>query len=146
MPGRRQPVPDRTPSPADMLAKEIPGVKAGPMIPVKPMIPRDGGDHSKSLDLALAGAMYGCVAVGLVSGVMGVWPLFFAYLPLTVHLALSALLGAALTALVERHLKRPLPAAAIMAVAAALTFAIFAVLPLYLFLHRSIWPAGLLFG
>ena len=77
---------------------------------------------------------------------MGVWPLFFAYLPFTVHLALSTLLGAALTSMLEHHRKRPLPSLAVVAIAAVLTFVIFSTLPLYLFFHRTIWPAELLFN
>jgi hypothetical protein len=88
----------------------------------------------------------GCVAIGVISGVMGVWPLFFAYPPFTVHLVLSALLAAALTAMLERLCKHPLPATAVMAIAVLLTLVIFATLPLYLFLNPSTWPAGLLFG
>jgi hypothetical protein len=77
---------------------------------------------------------------------MGIWPLFFAFLPFTVHLVLSALLGAALTTMMEHLRKRPSSAVRIMVVAATLTFAIFSVLPLYLFFHQSTWPAVLIFG
>ena len=77
---------------------------------------------------------------------MGVWPLFFAFPPFAVHLALATLLGAALTSTLERHCRRPLPATAILVIAAALSFIIFAALPLYLYFHRSIWPAELLFS
>jgi len=115
------------------------------MNPAEPAVPPDDRD-GKSLDLALFGAMFGGIAVGIVSGFMGAWPLFFAYLPFTVHLALSGLLAAALTAALERRCKRPLSPRLIMTIAAVLTFAIFAALPFYLFFHRSIWPAGLLFG
>jgi hypothetical protein len=102
--------------------------------------------HGKSLSLALRGAVLGCLGVGVVSGAMGVWPLFFAYPPFTVHLVLSTLLGAALTAMLERLGKRPFSAIAVVVLAAILTFLIFAALPLYLFFHRSTWPAELLFG
>jgi hypothetical protein len=115
------------------------------MIPAEPAVPPDDR-YGKSLDLALNGAMYGCVAVGIATGFMGIWPLFFAYLPFSVHLVLSALLGAALTTMLERLCKRPLPAARIMVIAAALTFAIFSVLPLYLFFHQATWPAKLMFS
>ena len=90
--------------------------------------------------------MLGCAGVGFVSGVMGVWPLFFAYPPFTVHLVLSALLGAALTPRLERLWKRPLSDTVIRSIAAILTIVIFAALPLYLFFHRSVWPAELLFN
>jgi len=112
---------------------------------VEPATPKDrraGG----SLDNAFKGAMYGCVAVGAISGAMGAWPLFFAYLPLTVHLALSAALGTALTGAIERAVHRPLAPPKVIAIAAALTFAIFALLPAYLYFHRATWPAALLFG
>jgi hypothetical protein len=112
---------------------------------VEPAMPEDrraGG----SLDDAFKGATYGCIAVGIASGAMGAWPLFFAYLPLTVHLALSAALGTALTGAIERFVRRPLGPPSAIATAAALTFAIFALLPAYLYFHRSIWPAALLFG
>ena len=95
---------------------------------------------------AFIGAMYGCIAIGVVSGVMGAWPLFFAYPPLAVHFALSAPLGMALTAAIGRFLGRPLAAWAAVAIAALSTFAIFAVLPAFLYFHRSTWPAALLFG
>jgi hypothetical protein len=103
-------------------------------------------NYGKSLSLAFRGALFGCIGVGVVSGVMGVWPLFFAFPPLTVHLVLSALLGAALTALITRARKRALSAQAVMAMAAALTFVFFAALPFYLFFHRSSWAGGLLFN
>ena len=90
--------------------------------------------------------MLGSLGIGVISGVMGVWPLFFAYLPFTVHLALSALLGAALTSMLEHHREQPLPSVAIVAIAFILTFVIFSTLPLYLFFHRSMWPAELLFN
>ncbi len=102
--------------------------------------------HGKSLSLAFRGAVLGSIAVGVVSGAMGVWPLFFAFPPFAVHLALATLLGAALTSMLERHRTHPLSPIAIAAIAGILTFAIFAVLPLYLFFHRSIWPAQLLFS
>jgi ABC-type dipeptide/oligopeptide/nickel transport system permease subunit len=107
--------------------------------------PIDGHD-GKSLSLALRGALFGCVGIGVVSGVMGVWPLFFAFPQFTVHLVVSALLGAALTTMLTRHCKRPLSDETIMATAAVLTLVLFAVLPLYLFFHRSSWAARLLFG
>ena len=90
--------------------------------------------------------MLGCAGVGVISGMMGAWPLFFAYPPFTVHLVLSALLGAALTPRVECLWKRPLSETAIKSIAAFLTTVIFAALPLYLFFHRSTWPAELLFN
>lgn len=99
----------------------------------------------KSLSLAFRGGVLGAVAVGVVSGAMGVWPLFFAFPPAAIHLALSTLLGAALTSMLERHRTHPLPAAATVAIAGVLTFVIFAALPIYLYLHRSVWPAELLF-
>ena len=102
--------------------------------------------HDKSFSLAFRGAVLGCVAVGVVSGAMGVWPLFFAFPPFAVHLALATLLGAALTSTLERYRSHALSPIAIVAIAGTLTFAIFAALPLYLYFHRSIWPAGLLFG
>ena len=102
--------------------------------------------HGKSLSLAFRGALFGCLGVGVISGVMGVWPLFFAYLPFTVHLALSTLLGAALTTMLERQCKRPLSPLSVVVTAAILTVVIFSVVPLYLFFHRSIWPAELLFS
>jgi hypothetical protein len=115
------------------------------MNPAEPAVP-DNDRGGKSLDLALNGAMYGSVAVGVATGFMGIWPLFFAFLPFTVHLVLSALLAAALTTMLERFGNRPPSAARIMVTAAALTFAIFSVLPLYLFFHQSTWPAVLIFG
>jgi hypothetical protein len=102
--------------------------------------------HGKSLSLALRGAVLGSLGIGIIGGMMGVWPLFFAYPPFTVHLVLSMLLGAAVTTMLERLSKRPFSALAIMALASILTFVIFAALPLYLFFHRSTWPAELLFG
>ena len=102
--------------------------------------------HGKSLSLAFRGALFGCLGVGVISGVMGVWPLFFAYPPFTVLLALSTLLGAALTSMLERFFEHALSALTVMAVASILTFVIFAALPLYLFFHPSTWPAELLFG
>lgn len=90
--------------------------------------------------------MLGSLGIGIVAGAMGVWPLFFAYLPFTVHLALSTLLGAALTSTLEHRRKRPLPSLAVVAIAAFLTVVIFSALPLYLFFHRAIWPAELLFN
>lgn len=88
-------------------------------------------DYGKSLDDALAGCAYGCLSVGIVSGVMGAWPLFFAYPAVTVYLALSALLAAAATAALAWRWTRPLSRPAIMTVAATLTFLLFAFLPLY---------------
>jgi hypothetical protein len=102
--------------------------------------------HGKSLSLALRGAVLGCLGIGIISGGVGVWPLFFAYPPFTVHLVLSALLGAAVTTMLEHLRKRPFSAMAVVTIAATLTLVIFAALPLYLFLHRSTWPAELLFG
>jgi len=108
--------------------------------------PTEEDRYGKSLQYSFFGAMFGCIAVGIVSGAMGVWPLFFAYLPLTVHLALSALLGAALTNLLPRLSRRPPSPRLLVVAAATLTFLIFAALPLYLFFNRAVWPAELLFG
>src|SRR6202035_3244672 len=105
-----------------------------------------GNLYGKSLGLALTGAVVGCLGVGIVSGVMGVWPLFFAFPPFTVHLVLSALVGAAATAMLARLWRRPLSTVAIMAVSAVLTFLFFAALPLYFFLYGSSREAGLLFN
>jgi hypothetical protein len=102
--------------------------------------------YDKSLSLGLSGAVIGCLGVGLVSGLMGDWPLFFAFPMFTVHLALSALVGAAMTAMLARLWKRPLSDVAIMAIAAILTFVLFAALPLYLFLRGAGQPGGLLFN
>ena len=103
-------------------------------------------DYGKSLDLALVGAAYGCMLVGIVSGAMGVWPLFFAYPAFTVYLMLSALLAAAATATLARHWTRTLSSAVIMAVAGALTFLFFAAMPLYIFLGVPGRMRELLFG
>ena len=99
----------------------------------------------KSLDHAFRGALLGCVGVGVLSGVTGVWPLFFAFPQFTVHLVLSALLGVALTTMLVRYRGGRLSAEAIMAIAGVLTFVFFAALPLYLFFGRSSWAAKLLF-
>ena len=108
--------------------------------------PAPTDDHDgKSLNLALRGALFGSIGVGLVSGAMGVWPLFFAFPQFTIHLVMSALLGTALTVMLVRCRKRLLPAEAIMAIAAVLTFVIFAMLPLYLFFHGSSSAARFLF-
>jgi hypothetical protein len=103
-------------------------------------------DYGKSLGLALAGSVFGCLGVGVVSGVMGVWPLFFAFPPFTVHLVLSALVGGAATAMLARFWRRPLSAIVIMAIASVLTFLFFAALPLYFFLRDSGRAGGLLFN
>ena len=103
-------------------------------------------DYGKSLGLGLTGAVVGCLWVGIVSGVMGVWPLFFAYPPVTVYLVLSALLGAVATAMLARLWRRPLSGVAIMAIASVLTFVFFAALPLYFFLQGSSRAGGLLFN
>lgn len=105
-----------------------------------------GNLYGKSLGLALIGSVVGCLWVGIVSGVLGVWPLFFAYPPFTVHLVLSALVGAAATAMLARFWKKPLSTVAIMAIASVLTFLFFAALPLYFFLHGSSRAGGLLFN
>jgi hypothetical protein len=105
-----------------------------------------GNPYGKSLGLALTGSVAGCLWVGVVSGVLGVWPLFFAYPPFTVHLVLSALVAAAATAMLARLWRRPLSALVIMAISAVLTFVFFAVLPLYFFLHGSGRAGGLLFN
>jgi hypothetical protein len=105
-----------------------------------------GNDYRKSFGLGLSGAVFGCLGVGVVSGVMGVWPLFFAFPPFTVHLVLSALVAAVATALLARLWRRPLSAVVIMAISAALTFLFFAALPLYFFIHGSSRAGGLLFN
>ena len=102
--------------------------------------------YGSSLDVALGGAVYGCLFVGIVSGFLGVWPLFFAFPAFTVFLALSALLAAVLTALAARSMRRHLSVFAIGIVAAILTFLLFATLPLYVFLFAPQRAGGLLFG
>jgi hypothetical protein len=103
-------------------------------------------DFGKSFGLGLTGAVVGCLGVGIVSGVMGVWPLFFAFPPFTVHLVLSALVGAAATAMLARLWRHPLSPVMVMALAAVLTFLFFAALPLYFFIHGSSRAGGLLFN
>ena len=105
-----------------------------------------GNRHGTSLGLGLTGSVAGCLGVGIVSGMMGVWPLFFAFPLSTVYLVLSAVLGAALSATVARWWRRPLSALAIMAISAMLTFALFAALPLYFLLFVPGRDGGLLFG
>jgi hypothetical protein len=87
-------------------------------------------------DLAFRGALFGCVAVGLVSGFMGAWPLFFVYPGFTLHLILSAVLGVMLTVALGRR-RRQLSPALVMLIAGTLTFAIFSILPLFLYSQRS---------
>ena len=102
--------------------------------------------YGTSFGFGLTGAVAGCFGVGIVSGVMGVWPLFFAFPPSIAYLVVSALLGAALTALLALLWRRPLSAVAIMAIAAVLTFLLFAALPLYFLLFVPARDGGLLFG
>jgi len=107
--------------------------------------PRPADDHDDRVsDLAFRGAVFGCVAVGLVSGCMGDWPLFFAFPGFALHLILSAVLGAMLAVALCRWRLRP-RTAPVLVIAAALTFVIFSVLPLYLFFQRSCPAAKLLF-
>jgi hypothetical protein len=100
----------------------------------------------KIFGVAFSGAMFGCMAIGVVSGVMGVWPLFFAFPLFTAHMVLSALAGAAAAATLARRWRRELSAIAIMAIAGALTFALFAALPLCFVLLVPGRAGGLLFG
>jgi hypothetical protein len=81
--------------------------------------------------LAFSGAVFGCLAIGVVSGVMGIWPLFFAFPLFTAHLVLSTLLAAAATATSSRRWRWPSSAIGTMAIAGALTLLFFATLPLY---------------
>jgi hypothetical protein len=105
-----------------------------------------GNRYGKSFGLGLTGAVAGCLGVGIVSGVMGVWPLFFAFPLSTAYLVLSAWLGAALAALLARLWRRELSALAIMTISAVLTFVLFAALPLYFLLFVPGRDGGLLFG
>jgi hypothetical protein len=104
-----------------------------------------GDDDAKLPDLAFRGVVFGCVAIGVVSGLMGAWPLFFAFPGITLHLILSALLGGMLTVALLRRRARRAPHGLVLALAGLLTFAIFAVLPLILFFERSSLAANLLF-
>ncbi len=105
-----------------------------------------GNSYGKSLCLGLAGAAIGIVWVVILAVVLGMWPLFIAFPPFAIHLVLSALVGAAATAMVARLLTRKLPTLAIVATAAVLTFLLFAALPAYFLLQGSGRPGGLLFN
>ncbi|MBV9553296.1 MAG: hypothetical protein JO032_10935 [Alphaproteobacteria bacterium] len=111
-----------------------------------PGAPPAANDYGAALRLGFTGAVVGCIFIGLVTGVCGVWPLFFAIPAFLVHLVLSALLGAAITAMAARFCKRPLSNAAIMAAGAVLTVLLFGVLPLYFMLFVPARDARMLLG
>jgi hypothetical protein len=96
--------------------------------------------------LALGGAVYGCLLVGVASGFLGVWPLFFAFPVFTVFLALSALLSAVGTALLARSWRGQFSTLAVMILSALLTFLLFSAMPLYVFLFAPGRAGGLLFN
>jgi ABC-type enterochelin transport system permease subunit len=113
-------------------------VKARPVIEAS-------NPYGTSLSLALSGAVFGCLGVGIVSGFLGVWPLFFAFPPFTVFLVLSALAAAFATAMLARLCRHPLSTPAIMALSAVLTFVLFAAMPLYFVLFVPARADGLPF-
>jgi hypothetical protein len=115
-------------------------------VSAKPSAPPVDDPYGKALGQALNGAVFGCLFVGIVSGFLGAWPLFFAFPAATVFLALSALLAGFATATFARSRRRPLSALAIMTIAAILTFALFSALPLYFVLVAPGRTGGLLFG
>jgi len=102
--------------------------------------------YGRSLLLASAGGALGCVLVGAVAAASGLWMLFLAFPPLTVHLVFSALLSAAATAMAARLWRRPISTVTIMAISAALTVLLFSVLPLYFLLLAPGRAGGLLFN
>jgi hypothetical protein len=102
--------------------------------------------YGKSLGLASAGAAIGIVWAVLISLVLGIWPLFIAFPPFTIHLVLSALVGAAGTAMLARLWARRLSALVIIAISAVLTFTLFAMLPLYFMFFVPGKAGGLLFS
>ena len=66
--------------------------------------------------------------------------------PFTIHLVLSALVGAAGTAMLARLWARRLSALVIIAISAVLTFTLFAMLPLYFMFFVPGKAGGLLFS
>jgi hypothetical protein len=115
-------------------------------VSAKPGAPPVDDPYGKALGQALNGAVFGCLFVGIVSGLLGAWPLFFAFPAATVFLVLSALLAGVATAMFASHRQNPLSALAIMTIAASLTAVLFSALPLYFVLLAPGRAGGLLFG
>jgi hypothetical protein len=95
---------------------------------------------------AVVGAALGCLAVIVVSLILGVWIVFLAFPLIIIWLVLSALFASLAIASFARLWFRRLSTGAIVAVSAVLTFVLFSALPLYFALFVPGRAGGLLFG